>query len=202
MEINDDLNLLFQQAVARGALVEIKRQAATQHGYPSHMNVHASRIKLDARAPGCGEDASPVGIATGKGRLDERRSSDGLRDAAGVRLRFGVTHFDFDDALRSFAIGNDLQGQRVANFLEGLCEGAVSRSSGLNRRRARLAVGKDEERVIRGSVSVNADGVESAPGNIAKRFLKQRGRNPASVATNARVVRDWDGSFPRPWRSR
>src|SRR5208282_6225197 len=42
---------------------------------------------------------------------------------------------------------------------------------------AGLAVGKDEERVVGGSIPVNADAVESSPCNIAQGFLKERGRN-------------------------
>src|SRR5208282_2974171 len=87
------------------------------------------------------------------------------------------THFDFDDTLCSFTVGHDLQCQRVTNFLECFGKGAMRGSPGLNGRRAGLAVGKDEERVVGGSIPVNADAVESSPCNIAQGFLKERGRN-------------------------
>src|SRR5579863_703124 len=66
MQIHDNVDVIRQQAVARGALVEIERLAALQNGNPGHGDIHARRIERDAAAARGGEDASPVGIAAGK----------------------------------------------------------------------------------------------------------------------------------------
>ena len=125
VEIDDHLNLFFQQAVAGGAFVKGKRLTVAQHWYSRQVDVHAMGIEPDAGAPRRSEDAAPVRIATGKGGLDQRRGRDGLGDAARVSFRLGVTHFDLDDALRSFAVGDDLQSQRVANLFESFGKGSM-----------------------------------------------------------------------------
>ena len=82
VEIDDHLNLFFQQAVTGRALVEVKRLTAVQHRYSRQVDVHAVGIKLDAGAPCRSKDAAPVRIAASKGGLDQWRGCDGLGDAA------------------------------------------------------------------------------------------------------------------------
>ena len=103
------MDIFSEQTVAGSALVEIDRLAAAQYGNAGHMNVDAAGFELDAGAPGSGEDSAPVRIAACKGGFDERRSRDGLADAARVRFFFGATDFDFNHALGAFTVGNDLQ---------------------------------------------------------------------------------------------
>src|SRR3974377_246330 len=64
VQVDDDMDVFFQQTVAGGALVEIDRLAATQHGDAGHINVHATGFELDTGAAGSGEDAAPVRIAS------------------------------------------------------------------------------------------------------------------------------------------
>ena len=63
-----------------------------------------------------------LGSRAGEGGLHQRRSGDRLRDASRGVVRFCATNFDFDDALRAFAVGNDLQGERTADIFESFDE--------------------------------------------------------------------------------
>ena len=69
MEIHDDVNVLFEKAIAGGALVEVERLAAAKNRDASHVNVHAIGIELHSGASGSGEDATPVWITAGEGGL-------------------------------------------------------------------------------------------------------------------------------------
>src|SRR5580658_10817226 len=80
VQMQDNWNVLGEQAVAGGALIEIERTAAPQNRDARHLDVDSRGIELDPGAAGGGENAAPVGIAAGEGRLDERRSGDGFRD--------------------------------------------------------------------------------------------------------------------------
>src|SRR6202007_1751026 len=162
VQVQEDMNVLFEQAVAGGALVEGEGLARGPTGKAGHVHVHTIGIELAASAAGSGKDTAPVGIAAGKGGLHKRRSGDGLADAARAGFRFRATDFDFDDALRALAVCNDLQGERVANFLQGFSKGAVRGGTGLDGWSAGGAIRENEKRVVGGSVAVNADGVKGS----------------------------------------
>ena len=98
-----------EKFVAGGALIEIERAAAAQDGNAGHVDINTRGIERYAGASGGGENAAPVGIASGKSGLDERGGCDGFGDAAGVGFRFSAPDFDFDHALGTFAIGDDLK---------------------------------------------------------------------------------------------
>src|SRR5712691_948709 len=115
VQIHYQWNVFGKKFVAGGALVEIERLAAPQHRDARHFNIHARRVKENAGAPGGGEDAAPVGVAAGEGRFDKRRCGDRFRDAACVGFVLRVALFDFDDALRAFAVSHDLQRERTAD---------------------------------------------------------------------------------------
>ena len=63
---------------------------------------------MDPGTTGRGENAAPVGIASGEGCFDERRGGDRFGDALGGGFGFCAADFDFDYALRAFAVGYDL----------------------------------------------------------------------------------------------
>src|SRR6516162_732509 len=109
VQIEENVDTFFEQAIARRALVEGQGLAAAQYGNTGHVNVHAAGIELDTGAPGGGEDAAPVGIAAGERGFDQRRGGDGLADAARVRFLSGTTDFDFNHPLGAFTVSNDLQ---------------------------------------------------------------------------------------------
>src|SRR5262252_2961202 len=119
VQIEENVDIFFEQAIARRALVERQGLPAAQYRNAGHVNVHSAGIELDAGAPGGGENAPPVGVASGESGLYQRRSGDGLADAARVRFFFGATDFDFNHPLRAFAVRDDLQRERRANLFEG-----------------------------------------------------------------------------------
>src|SRR6266850_6401746 len=131
VQIHDDQNVLREKFVAGGALVEIERLAAPQNRDSRLLDVYQSRIEIYARAPGGGEDATPVRVAARKSRLYQRRSSDGFGDSFRGGLRLRVAYLDFDYALRAFAIGNNLQRERAADFFKRGGERAMARRPGL-----------------------------------------------------------------------
>ena len=108
MQIQDNRNVFGEQAVAGGAFVEIERLAFAQNRDVSHGDIDAGGIEWDTGAARGGEDAAPVGVATGEGCFDERRGGDRFRDALGGCFGFRAAYFDFDDALGAFAVGDDL----------------------------------------------------------------------------------------------
>src|ERR1700674_791400 len=118
VQIHDERNVFGEKFIAGGALVEIERLAAPQPGNARHFNVDARSVEGDAGTPGSREDTSPVRIAAGEGCFHQRRSGDRFRDAAGRGFRLRMAHFNFDDALGAFAIGNDLQRERTAHFFQ------------------------------------------------------------------------------------
>src|SRR6266568_1354091 len=170
VQIHHQRNVLGKKLVAGGALVEIERLAAPQHRNARHLDVHKSGIRLYSGTPGRGEDASPVWIAARESGFHQRRSRDGFRDA--FRRGFGlrVAHFDFDDALRAFAVRNDLQRKRVANFFERRREPVMRRRACFDRRSTCFAIRQNQQGIVRGSVAVDADGVERARSHVAQSF--------------------------------
>src|SRR5580658_9205434 len=108
--MQDDRDVFGEKAVAGGALVEIERLAFAQNGDAGHVDINARGIEGHSGAAGGGENAAPVGVAAGEGGLDERRGGDGFGDALGGGFGFRAADFDFDDTLRAFAVGDDLEG--------------------------------------------------------------------------------------------
>src|SRR5260221_664823 len=125
VQIHNDVYMLFQQAIAGDALVELERLSPTQNRDARHLNVHQIGIEFDAGAARRGEDATPVWIAAGKGGFDERRSGDGLRNLPRRGFCFRTTYRDFDYPLRAFPVSNNLQRQRVADFFQSFLERAM-----------------------------------------------------------------------------
>jgi|SRR5579859_7288341 len=125
VEMDDDGNVVGEKFVAGGAFVEFKRLAALEDFDAGHGDFDERGIEFDAGTAGGGEDAAPIGIAAGERGFDERRSGDGFGDFFRGGFGFGAADFDFDDALRAFAVGDDLLGERAANGFEGGGELAV-----------------------------------------------------------------------------
>src|SRR5216683_2640160 len=125
VQVHNNVYMFFQQAIAGDAFVEIKRLAPAQDRDARHLYVHQVRIEFDAGAAGRGKDAAPVGIPAGKSGLDKGRSSNRLGNLPRGCFGLRAAHSDFDHPLRPFAIGHDLQRQRVANFLQRLCKGPM-----------------------------------------------------------------------------
>ena len=82
------------------------------------MNIDALEIECDAGAAGGGEDAAPVGVGAGEGGLYERRIRDGARDLICGAIAWGAADFDFDHALRAFAVGDDREREGLADVFE------------------------------------------------------------------------------------
>src|SRR5713101_4843809 len=113
MQIHNHGDVLGKKLVAGRALIEIERLAAPQYGDASHLDVHERGIKLHPRAPGSRKDAPPIGVAARERRFHQRRSRNGFRDALRRGFGFCAAHFNFNDALRAFAVRHDLQRQRA-----------------------------------------------------------------------------------------
>ncbi len=162
MEINYQQNVWLQQPIAGGALVEFQRLASAQNSDAGHLNVHFVWIELHAGAACRGENAAPVWITSRESSFHQRRSGDGLSDFARAHLSSGAANKYFYDPLRSFTISYDLQSERVANFFQRFRKVAMGSGTSVNRRGARCAIRKHKKSVIRGRVTINADGVECA----------------------------------------
>ena len=146
-------------------------------------------IEFHAGAAGGGENAAPVGIAAGESGLDQRRSGDGFRDSARGGFGFRAAHFDFDHALRAFAVGDDLQRERAADFFECGGERAMRRVAGLDRCGAPAAPLARTSSVSLVEVSPSTL-MELKVREVTSRsvFCNSDGAMAASVTTKASVV--------------
>src|SRR5256885_295655 len=124
--MDDDGDVVGEKFVAGGAFVEIEWLAAFEDFDTGHGDFDKGWIEFYAGTTCGGEDAAPVGIAAGESGFDEGRSGDGFGDFLRGGFGFCATNFDFDDALRAFAVGDDLLGEGAADFFEGGGELAVS----------------------------------------------------------------------------
>src|SRR5882724_5015118 len=185
VQIHNQRNVFGEEFVARGAFIEIDRLAASQYRDAGHLDVHKGGVKLHSGAPGGGKNAAPVGVAACESGFDQRRSRNGFGNALRSGFGFRVADFDFDDALRAFAVGNNLKRERSANFFQSGGERTMRRGTSFDRGRACFAVGKNQQRVVCRSVAVHADGVEGAAGDVAQRFL-QKGRSNRRIRGDKR----------------
>src|SRR6266446_4128200 len=188
VQIHYQRNVFGKKFVAGGAFVEIERLLAPQHRNARHFDVHQSGVKLYAGPPSGGKNAAPVRVAAREGGFHQRRSRDGFRDALRRGFRLGVAHFDFDDALRAFAVGHDLQRERAAYIFQRGSEGAMRRRARFDRRCTRFTVGQYQQRVVRRSVAIHADRIEGAGRYVAKSFL-QEGRSDCRIRGDERQHR-------------
>ena len=130
MQRDDDGNVLREHFAVRGAFVEGIFAAAAADFYAGERNIRALEIEGDAGAAGGGEDAAPVGIGAGDGGFYQRRIRDGERDLLCGAIRGRAAHFDFDHVVGAFAIGDDLQGEGLADEFERGAEFLPSRHLG------------------------------------------------------------------------
>ena len=117
-QIHTDRHVLREHLLVHIALVEGMFGSAPADSCASNGNIHAPGIEFHAGAAGGGEDASPVRVSTGEGCFHQRRIGDGFRDAAGVAFGSCAADFDFDGALRAFAILDDRERERFADAFE------------------------------------------------------------------------------------
>ena len=140
-------------------------------------NIGALEIECHAGAAGGGEDAAPVGIGAGEGGFYERRIRNGERDLLCSAIGGRAANFDFDHVPGAFAIGDDLQGERLADELQRGAEFFPIVVCVRDFRRAGCAVGKQRDGVVRGGVAIHGDGVEGSLDDGAQRAGEQRGGN-------------------------
>ena len=140
MHIHDDGDVLGEQAVTRGALVEVQRPATAQHRNARHSDVDQRWIEFHSRAPGGRENPAPIRIAAGESGFYQRRSSDGFGDAPRRDFAFCAANFNFNYALRSFAVGDNLQRERTANLFECPDKRSMRCRAGFNARGASSTV--------------------------------------------------------------
>ena len=143
-----------------GALVEGNCAAVAAHQDSCHADFGAIGIEARSRAAGSRKDAAPVGVGAGEGCLHEWRSGDRPSNPSGGAIGRRAADVDFDDALRAFAIRDDLQSERSADGFKSGKEFCVGPAACTNRRSAGSAIREERDRVVRGSVTVNADGIE------------------------------------------
>jgi len=97
-----------EQPIRSGAFVESERLAFAQHFDSSHGDVHQRGIEIYSGAAGGCEDTPPVGIAARECGFYERGSGDSFGNFARGGFALCAANFNFDDALRAFAVGDDL----------------------------------------------------------------------------------------------
>src|SRR5713101_9190486 len=176
VQIHNQRNVFGKQFVAGGALVEIERLTAPQNGNARHLDVHKSGIKLHSGAPRSRKDSPPVRIAARESSFHQRRSRNRLGNALRCGFRLRIAHLDLNHALRAFAVGHDLQRERTANFFKCGGERAMRGGPRFDRRRTRFTIREHEQRVVRRSVAIHADGVERAARDITRSEERRVGK--------------------------
>src|SRR5271166_5912040 len=80
VQIQYELHMFFEQAIADGPLVEIQRLATAQNRDAGHLDIYQIWIEFHSRAARGGENAAPVRIAARKSGLHQRGRGNRLRD--------------------------------------------------------------------------------------------------------------------------
>ena len=94
-----------------------------------------------------------------------------------ARSRGSAANFDFDYVPGAFAIGDDLQGERLADEFQRRAEFFPIVICVCDFARAGCAVGQQRDGVVGGGVAVHGDGVEGSLDDGAQRAGEQRGGN-------------------------
>src|SRR5690242_21772389 len=106
--------MIRKQTVGSCPLIEIDRLASLKHLYSRHGDVHQRRVEFHTRAARCGEDASPVGIAAGKGGLHQWRRGYRFSEALGGGFCFCAANLNFDNSLSPLPVSYDLEIGRAS----------------------------------------------------------------------------------------
>jgi hypothetical protein len=104
-----------------------------------------------------GHETAPVGIAGGPGGFAERAVGDGAGDELCIGGGGGVADVESDDVGDAFAVGDDLPGERLADFGERGVEGGSEFPAEMD---AGGSAGDEQDGVVGGGVAVDGDGVE------------------------------------------
>ena len=111
--------------VSRLALIELETVLASKatgaprsySGIAVDRQIDAGRIERHARVAGGRDDAAPVGIGAGDGRLHQRAVGDGPGDLAGVFPRLAAANVERDQVRGPFAVvGNRLASSMQSSF--------------------------------------------------------------------------------------
>src|SRR6516225_5797646 len=127
-------------------------------------DINGLRVDLRAGVTDCGDQSSPIRIATGPGRFDQRRVRDRFGDADSLGSRSGTVDAQFDNMRDAFAIGDDLACKGRTDMLQRLRKWSVAWTHVC----AAGSGGEQQHRVVCGGVSVNRDSVEAYFGSIAQ----------------------------------
>jgi len=72
VQIHDNGNVLGEKAIRSGAFIERDRLAFAENSDSGHSDFDQRRIEFDPCTACRGENAAPIGVASGKGGFDER----------------------------------------------------------------------------------------------------------------------------------
>src|SRR2546421_10835515 len=97
--MDDDGDVVGEEFVAGGAFVEIERLATLEDLDTGHGDFDERWIELYAGTTCGGEDAAPIGVASGESGFDERRGGDGFRDFFCGGFGFGAAGLGLHDAV-------------------------------------------------------------------------------------------------------
>src|SRR5215472_9615396 len=157
-EIDRNRKLGLLKISVRSGLVELRGAApVAANGKFTERDVDGFGINLSARVADRCHQASPVRIASGPSRFDERRAGNRFCDAKRVSIRRRALNAKFDDVRHTLAVGDNLACQRCADAREGRSKlrigGADPYAAG--------AGGEKKDRVVGGGISINRDAIET-----------------------------------------
>ena len=116
-QIHSDLNFTSLQVlihdrlgIAGNTLSPVSDQHAT------HRDTQKLLVNLCLGLSNCHDDAAPVSIFPGNGRLNQRRLGNGEANFAGSSIRGGALNIDGDELARAFPIFHDLRCQVNINL--------------------------------------------------------------------------------------
>ncbi len=120
VEVDDDGDVFLEHFLVCHDFIEGMLAPSAANLDACQPDIHALEIELHSGPARSGKDAPPIGIGAGKGGFHQRRIGDGARDLVGGPVRGGAAHFNFDYALRAFAIRDDCECERFAHRVKRL----------------------------------------------------------------------------------
>src|ERR1051326_1355520 len=156
LNVEADLTIALIQSLFQFGLGKIGSQSAPADRDALHLDVDVLRVELDSGVTRSREDAPPVGIGSGNGRLHQRRIGDGACDALGVVFVLSAAHLNGNELSRALAVPHNLLGEVLHHKAECF---AYLLTLVIVRSESRCSIGEQQYDVVRRGVTVDADAV-------------------------------------------
>src|SRR5690348_14422118 len=160
VEVDIHVHLVAGHGALGGGLIVVGADAVPRQGDAADADLQPVEVEVGAAGAEGGDDAAPVGVATGDGTLPDVGVGDGAGGAAGVGIGGGADHAHGHELLRALAVARHLAAEEARDVAQRGLEAIGAGATFAQRLVAGTAAGEEEGRVVGGHVAVHADHVE------------------------------------------